>query len=60
MKRRSIRVAFIAPEAVAIADGLQPGERVVTDGALYLEDQERIEIVGETTRVVGSLEVGAG
>jgi multidrug efflux system membrane fusion protein len=60
VKRRSVRVAFIAPEAVALADGVQPGERVVTDGALYLEDQERIEIVGEITRVVGSLEVGTG
>jgi RND family efflux transporter MFP subunit len=60
VKRRSVRVAFIAPEAVAIADGVQPGERVVTDGALYLQDEERIEIVGETTRVVGSLDVGAG
>ncbi len=26
---------------------MQPGERVVTDGALYLEDDERIEIVTE-------------
>jgi multidrug efflux system membrane fusion protein len=60
VKRRPVRVAFIAPQAVALADGLQPGERVVTDGALYLQDDERIEIVGETTRVVGSLDVGAG
>jgi RND family efflux transporter MFP subunit len=60
VKRRPVQVAFIAPQAVALADGLQPGERVVTDGALYLQDGERIEIVGETTRVVGSLDVGAG
>jgi RND family efflux transporter MFP subunit len=60
VKRRSIRVAFIAPQSVAIADGVQPGERVVTDGALYLQDNERIEIVGETTRVVGSLALGTG
>jgi RND family efflux transporter MFP subunit len=60
VKRRPIRVAFIAPQAVAIADGVQPGERVVTDGALYLQDNERIEIVGEITRVVGSVEVGSG
>jgi membrane fusion protein, multidrug efflux system len=60
VKRRTVRVAFIAPQAVALADGLQPGERIVTDGALYLQDDERIEVVGEITRVVGNLEVGTG
>jgi multidrug efflux pump subunit AcrA (membrane-fusion protein) len=39
-----VRVAFIAPEAVAVAEGLRPGDTVVTDGSLYLEDGERIEI----------------
>jgi len=43
-KRRDVRVAFIARDAVALASGVEPGERVVTDGALYLEDNERIEI----------------
>ena len=43
-KRRDVRIAFIAPDAVALASGVEPGERVVTDGALYLEDNERIEI----------------
>jgi multidrug efflux pump subunit AcrA (membrane-fusion protein) len=57
-KRRPVRVAFIAPEAVALDDGVKPGERVVTDGALYLQDDERIEIVSEGKRVVGSLGVG--
>ena len=57
-KRRSIRVAFIAPEAVALDDGVKPGERVVTDGSLYLQDDERIEIVTESKSVVGSLDVG--
>jgi RND family efflux transporter MFP subunit len=57
VKRRPVRIAFIAPQAVALADGLQPGERVVTDGALYLQDDERIEVVGETTRVVGNVDV---
>ena len=60
VKRRPVRVAFIAPQSVALAEGVQPGERVVTDGALYLQDNERIEIVGEITRVVGGLEVGSG
>ncbi len=57
-KRRVVRVAFIGPEAVALDDGVQPGERVVTDGALYLQDDERIDIVTEGRRVVGSLEIG--
>jgi RND family efflux transporter MFP subunit len=57
-KRRPVRVAFIAPEAVALDDGVKPGEQVVTDGALYLQDDERIEIVAEGKHVVGNL--GAG
>jgi RND family efflux transporter MFP subunit len=60
VKRRVVRIAFIAPQAVALADGLKPGERVVTDGALYLQDDERIEVVGEITRVVGNLDVSTG
>jgi RND family efflux transporter MFP subunit len=58
-KRREVRVAFIAPEAIAIDSGLQPGEQIVTDGALYLQDDERIQIVTEARRVIGSLDVGA-
>jgi multidrug efflux system membrane fusion protein len=44
VSRRDVRVAFIEPTGVALTSGLQPGERVVTDGALYLEDQEQIEV----------------
>ncbi len=44
VKRRDVRVAFIEPTGVALTSGLQPGEHVVTDGALYLEDQEQIEV----------------
>lgn len=57
-KRRAVRVAFIGADAIALDDGVKPGERVVTDGALYLQDEERIEIVTEGKRVVGSLELG--
>ncbi|MGH8310034.1 MAG: efflux RND transporter periplasmic adaptor subunit, partial [Steroidobacteraceae bacterium] len=59
-KRRPVRVAFIAPDEVALAEGVEPGERIVTDGALYLEDGERISVVRDASKVVGSLEVGAG
>ena len=45
--RRPVRIAFIESGGVALLDGLKPGERVVTDGALYLEDGERIEVVPE-------------
>jgi membrane fusion protein, multidrug efflux system len=59
-RRREVRVAFIAPNEVALAEGVEPGERVVTDGALYLEDGERISIVRDASKVVGSLEIGTG
>lgn len=39
-RRREVEVAFIANDRVAIASGVNVGERVVTDGALYLEDGE--------------------
>jgi multidrug efflux system membrane fusion protein len=60
VKRRPVRIAFIAPREVALADGLKPGERVVTDGALYLEDEEHIEVVQDGARVVGSVDFGNG
>jgi multidrug efflux pump subunit AcrA (membrane-fusion protein) len=43
--RREVRVAFIDPSGVALAAGVTPGERVVTDGALYLEDNDPIDIL---------------
>jgi hypothetical protein len=48
-RRRPVRIAFIAPEAVAVAEGLKTGETVVTDGALYLEDGEQVQAVGPAT-----------
>ncbi len=44
-RRREVRVAFIEPGGVALAAGVAPGERVVTDGALYLEDNDPVDIV---------------
>lgn len=41
-RRRDVRVAYIASNGVAIGSGLRVGETVVTDGALYLADGERI------------------
>jgi multidrug efflux pump subunit AcrA (membrane-fusion protein) len=47
-RRRPVSVAFIAPTAVAISSGLTAGENVVTDGALYLEDGEKIQVIPPT------------
>ena len=44
-RRREVHVAFIDPAGVAIAAGVAPGERVVTDGAPYLEDNDPVDIV---------------
>jgi RND family efflux transporter MFP subunit len=44
-QRRAVRVAFVAPQVVAIASGLAPGEVVVTEGAAYLDDGEHVAAV---------------
>jgi multidrug efflux system membrane fusion protein len=54
-RRRAVRIAFIAAEQVALAEGLAPGETIVTDGALYLQDDERISVVKDPGQAVGSL-----
>jgi len=59
-KRRDVQVAFIETAGVALSEGLRPGERVVTDGALYLQDNDRIVIVQDATKVVGTVSLGAG
>jgi hypothetical protein len=48
-----VHVAFIDPAGVALASGVTPGERVVTDGALYLEDNDPIDVVAESPRLAG-------
>jgi RND family efflux transporter MFP subunit len=48
-RKRLVRVGFIRDEKVALAEGLKPGERVVTEGALYLVDGERIRVVDGAT-----------
>lgn len=41
-RARDIEVAFIEGGIVALASGVDAGEQVITDGALYLEDGERV------------------
>jgi multidrug efflux system membrane fusion protein len=48
-RKRLVRVGFIKDEQVALAEGLKPGERVVTEGSLYLVDGERIRVVDAST-----------
>ncbi len=60
VKRRSVRVAFIAPSDVALSSGIEPGERVVTDGALYLEDDEKVEIAPPSRQVAQNTADGPG
>jgi membrane fusion protein, multidrug efflux system len=43
-QRRAIEVAFIDGNQVAITNGLSAGEKIVTDGALYLEDGEHVMV----------------
>ena len=48
VRRRAVKVAFMQGVDVALADGLKTGELVVTDGALYLQDNEKVSVVGQT------------
>ena len=50
-RRREVHVAFIDASGVALASGVIPGERVVTDGALYLEDNDAIDVAPENARL---------
>jgi len=49
-QRRAVRVAFITADSIALESGLAPGEAVVTDGALFLENGEAVEILRDTTK----------
>jgi RND family efflux transporter MFP subunit len=53
-RRRAVRVAFITNESAALTEGLAPGERIVTDGALYLEDGEAIRVVANTSEAASA------
>jgi multidrug efflux pump subunit AcrA (membrane-fusion protein) len=48
--RATIEVAFIEGGIVALASGVDAGEQVITDGALYLEDGERVAIFKATSK----------
>jgi RND family efflux transporter MFP subunit len=54
VQRRPVGVAFIGEREIALARGVAAGEAVVTDGALYLTDGERVEVLNERTAATGS------
>ena len=41
-RRRTVHVAFLDGNRIALADGLKAGETVITDGAGFLEDGEHV------------------
>jgi membrane fusion protein, multidrug efflux system len=50
VQKREVRVAFITADSIALESGLAAGEPVITDGALYLENGEAVEVQRDTTK----------
>lgn len=48
--KRDVRVAFITADSIALESGLISGETVVTDGALFLENGEPVEVLREASK----------
>jgi multidrug efflux pump subunit AcrA (membrane-fusion protein) len=46
-KKREVKVAFFARDQVALSGGVNAGDRVITDGALYLSDGEQVSVQTE-------------
>jgi multidrug efflux system membrane fusion protein len=57
-RRRDVEVAFIEGDAVALVGGVEAGEQVITDGALYLEDGEQVAIAEPLAEVRGGYRGG--
>lgn len=49
-QKRDVRVAFITADSIALESGLSPGESVITDGALFLENGEAVEVQRDATQ----------
>jgi len=49
-QKRAVRVAFITADSIALESGLNAGEPVITDGALYLENGEAVEVQRDATK----------
>ena len=48
--QRDVRVAFITADSIALESGLAAGEAVITDGALFLENGEAVEVQRDATQ----------
>ncbi len=49
--KRQVQIAFLTGEQAALQGGIEKGEVVVAEGALYLTDGETIKIIGVTDSV---------
>src|SRR5262245_2891350 len=49
-QKREVRVAFITADSIALESGLAAGEAVITDGALFLENGEAVEVQRDTSK----------
>jgi RND family efflux transporter MFP subunit len=58
VRRRDVEVAFIDGDTVALVGGVEAGEQVITDGALYLEDGEQVAIAEPLAEVRGGYRGG--
>jgi hypothetical protein len=47
-----VKIAFITADSIALESGLDAGESVITDGALFLENGEAVEIVRDNAQQV--------
>jgi RND family efflux transporter MFP subunit len=47
VRRRQIMVGEIVGERVVVVSGLEPGQRVVTDGAAWLTDGRTVRVIGD-------------
>ena len=58
--KRSVQVAFITADSIALESGLRSGETVITDGALFLEDGESVEVAEGTEQLVNAAAPASG
>jgi membrane fusion protein, multidrug efflux system len=53
--KRDVRVAFITADSIALESGVISGETVITDGALFLENGEPVEVLRDPGKQPGAL-----
>ncbi len=51
-----MRVAFITADSIALESGLKPDETVITDGALFLENGDAVEVRARRASELGERE----